>query len=66
MNNKRIIYEKKFIDSVRIMASSLSNLVENLAERLHKGKYKDCKFYLNYMRAKDGLLVFKCVRYKKN
>ena len=48
------------------MTNSLSSFVENLAEILHEGKYKDCKPCLNYMRAKDGLLVFKCVNCNKN
>lgn len=51
------------------MASSLSTLVENLQkvlERLRKGKCKDCQFCLNYMRAKNGLLVFKWANCNKN
>ena len=51
------------------MASSLSTLVENLQEvleRLRKGKCKDCEFCLNYMRAKNGLLVFKWANCNKN
>ena len=31
-------YQLQFIDSVRVMASSLSNLVDNLAEKIHKNK----------------------------
>ena len=31
-------YKIKFINSARFMASSLSNLVDNLAERIHKCK----------------------------
>ena len=30
----------KFIDGIRFMTSSLSNLVDNLAERIHKIKCK--------------------------
>ena len=30
----------QFIDSARLMASSLSNLVNNFSERIHKIKYK--------------------------
>ena len=37
----------KFIDSARFMASSLSNLVDNLTERIHKVKCKDCDLFLN-------------------
>ena len=32
----------KFIDSPRFMANSLSNLVHNLREGIHKIKRKDC------------------------
>ena len=37
---KTISYELLFIDCVRFMASSLSNLVDNLAEGIHKIKCK--------------------------
>ena len=35
-----ISYKIKFIDSPRFMASSLSNHVDNIAEGIHKIKYK--------------------------
>ena len=37
---KTICYGSQFIDSVTLMAGSLSNLVDNLAEEIHKIKYK--------------------------
>ena len=37
-----VSYKIKFIDSARFMASSLLNLVNNLAEGIHKIK---CKYY---------------------
>ena len=37
---KSISYKLKFIDSGRFMASSSSNLVDNLAEEIHKIKWK--------------------------
>ena len=37
---KTISYRLQFIDSARFMASSLSNLVNNLAEVTHKIKSK--------------------------
>ena len=43
------------------MANSLSILADNLAEGLHKSKYKDCKSCLEYVTDNDDLLVFKCV-----
>ena len=42
-----IYYRIKFIDSARFMASSLSDLVDNLAEGVHKIKCKDCDCFLN-------------------
>ena len=51
------------------MASSLSNLVINLSERLHrikcklehdnKNKYCDC--FLEYTNFKDDLIEYKCL-----
>ena len=37
-----ISYRTKFIDSARFMVSSLSNLVNDLTEGIHKIKCKDC------------------------
>ena len=37
-----------FIDSARIMASSVSSIVDNLAEGIHKIKYKNNKIYIKY------------------
>ena len=37
---KSISYRLQFIDSARFMASSLSNLTNNLADRIHEIKYK--------------------------
>ena len=51
----------KFIDSLSFMISSLSSLTDNLVERFHKGKCKDCKFCLEYVTVNNGLLVLKCV-----
>ena len=46
-------YKIKFIDSARIMASSLSNLVGNFAEVIHNIKCKDCDCFLEYETVKD-------------
>ena len=48
------------------MGSSLSSITDNRAEGLKKSKCKDCRSCLCYMRAKDGLLVFKSVDFNKN
>ena len=52
----------QFIDSARFMASSLSNLVYNVFEGIHKIKCKHCKnCSLEYTNVKYGLIEFKCL-----
>ena len=69
---KNISYRFQFIHSARFMASSLSNLVNNLSERIHKIKckyenndrkcetcgikYKYCNCFLEYKNFKDDLI----------
>ena len=55
-----IIYKIKFIDSYRFMSTSLSKLVDNLAERLHNNRCVD------YMTTKDEKLIFTWFTCKKN
>ena len=62
----KILYKTKFIDSFRFMSSSLSNLVDNLYERLHSDTRTDFKFYLDYMTTKDEQLIFRCFECKNN
>ena len=57
-NDKTITYKLKFIDSCRFMSTSLSKLADNLSDRLHKDKCKDCKSKLSYMSVKDNQLIF--------
>lgn len=45
----------KFIDRARFIASSLSNALSNLVEGIHKTKWKDCDFFLEYESVKDDL-----------
>ena len=43
--NKSVVtisYKTKFIDSARFMTTSLSSLVDNLTEGIHKTKFRDC------------------------
>ena len=56
-----IFYRIKFIDSARFMASSLSSLVNNLAEGIHKIKCKNCDCFLEFESVKDNLIKYKCL-----
>ena len=47
-----ISYKAKFIDSARFMATSLSNLVNNLTEEIHKIKFNNCKCESNFIKYK--------------
>ena len=74
---KNISYILQFIDSARFMASSLSNLVNNLSEEIHKVKckfghdHKNCETcgikykyfdcFLEYTNFKDYLIEYKCL-----
>ena len=48
------------------MASSLSNLVDNLAEGVHKIKRKNCDCFLEYESVNDNLIKYKCLSCNKN
>ena len=48
------------------MASSVSNLVDNFAEGIHKIKCKDCDFFLENESIKDNLIKHKCLSYNKD
>ena len=43
-----ISYKTKFIDSARFMTTSLSNVVDNLAEGTRVIKCRDCGCFLEY------------------
>ena len=60
------MYRLKFIDNFRFMSTSLSSLVDNLSEKTHSDKCKNCKSELNYMSFKDNQLYFQCLECKKN
>ena len=51
-------YKTKLIDSARFMASSLSNLVDNLTKAIHKTKciYFNC--FLKYESVEDNLIKY--------
>ena len=48
------------------MAISLSTFADNLTEKLHKGKYKDCKPSLEYVMAKENTLRNNCFECHKS
>ena len=70
----------QFIDSKIFMASSLSNLVNNFSEEIHRIKckyghddkkcetcsYKYCDCVLEYTNGKDNLIKYKCLVCNKN
>ena len=67
-DNKKIVnipYRLKFIDSYRFMAASLSELVDNLSNGLHSKKCTNCRLDLEYMIAKDDILIFRSFKCKK-
>ena len=50
----------KFIGNPKLMATSLSNLVDNLTEGINKIKCEDCDCFLEYESTKDSSIKFKC------
>ena len=56
-------YKIKVIDSAKFMASSLSNLVNNLAEGMHKIKCKDCYCFPEYESVQDNLIKYRCLSF---
>ena len=79
---KNISYTLQFNDGTRFMTSSLSNLVNNLSEGIHRFKYKFgdddkkcetcgikykyCHCFLEYMNLRDDLIAYKCLCCNKN
>ena len=75
---KNVFHILQFIVSARFMASSLSNLANNLFEGIHKMKckyghnnkcrikYKYCGFFLEWTIFKDDLVEDKCLCCSKN
>ena len=54
-----ISYKIKFLRHARVMTTSLSSIVHNLRQELHKVKSKDCDCFLEYESAKDNLIKYK-------
>ena len=61
-----IFHKIKFIDRARFMASSLSNLSDNLTERIHKIKGRSCHCFFEYEFVNDYLINYKCPSYNNN
>ena len=61
-----VSYKIKFINSARFMASSLSNLIDNLTEEFHKVKCKDCDRFLEYESAENNLIKYKSLSHNKD
>ena len=59
-------YKIKFADSARFMERSVSNLVNNLAEEIHKIKCKNCDCFLEYESIKVNSIKYKCLSCKKD
>ena len=61
-----ISYKIEIIDRARFLASSLSSLVDNLPEGIHKTKCKDCVCFFEYENVKDNLMKCKCLSCNKD
>ena len=53
----------KFIDTASFTATSLSNVVGNITEGLHKVIFKYCDCFLQYESVKDKLMKYKCLAF---
>ena len=58
-------YKIKFINTMRFMASSISNLVDNLTEGIHKIKCKNWVCFPEYKSVKGNLIIYKRLPWKK-
>ena len=55
-----------FIESARFMTTSLSNLVDDLAEEIHKSKCKDFACFLENESVKENFIKYKCLSCNKD
>ena len=61
-----MFYEIKLIDRMRFMATSLSNLVDNLTEEIHNIKCRYCDCFFEYESVKDISIKYKRLSSNKN
>ena len=50
----------------RFMATISSNLVDTIAQGIHKTKCKDCDYFLEYESVKDNFIKYKCLSCNKH
>ena len=65
-SNKTFTCKIKFIDSIRFMSSSQSNLVDNRFKEFHNDKCTDCKSRLGCIPTKVELVKLYCLKCSKN
>ena len=51
---------------MKFMATSPSKLVDNIMERIHKSRCKDCSCVLEYESAKNSLIKYRCLSSNKD
>ena len=51
---------------LRFMASSSSDLVDNLTEGIHKIRFKGCDCFFEYKSVKDSLRKHNCLSFNKD
>ena len=56
MEGNKAVETMSYIDSVRSIATSLTKLVDNLSEGIHKIKCKDCSCSLECESVKNNLI----------
>ena len=61
-----IPYKLKLVGSFRFMSTSLSSLVNNISDGVHRNKCTNCKCSLDYLKVEGIQSIFKCLNCNKN